>query len=220
TGKTGRREAPGKEAVERERLYERALTEARAEIATLKTRLEKNGLGAADPAASAAPMRDRPAMLRGWTVKMPCPLGDLYVTINEDESGRPFEVFCTLGKAGGAAMADTEAIGRLISLALRSGVPITRVRRQLRGISCDRAVGVGPSKVLSAPDAIAQAIERYLDDQGSLQEDLPFDMGAGASPSEDPGQRLLGNCPDCGAGQLAFEEGCLKCHICGYAECG
>ncbi len=216
TGKTGRSEPGGAELAERERLYEQALVEARAEIAALKTRLAKNG--AESGVAGAVPLRDRPAMLRGWTVKMPCPLGDLYVTINEDESGDPFEVFCTLGKAGGAAMADTEAIGRLISLALRSGVPITRVRRQLRGISCDRAVGVGPHKVLSTPDAVAQAIERYLADRGSLQEDLPF--AAGASPVVDPGQRLLGHCPDCGAGQLAFEEGCLKCHICGYAECG
>ncbi|MGD2071189.1 MAG: vitamin B12-dependent ribonucleotide reductase, partial [Gemmatimonadota bacterium] len=83
--------------------------------------------------------RQRPPMLRGRTIKMNSPLGDLYVTVNEDEGGHPFEVFCTLGKAGGAAMADAEAIGRLVSLALRSGIPITAVRDQLRGISCDRA---------------------------------------------------------------------------------
>ena len=64
---------------------------------------------------------------------MHSPLGDLYVTINEDEDGRAFEVFTTVGKAGGAAMADAEALGRLASLALRSGIPITAVPRPAAG---------------------------------------------------------------------------------------
>src|SRR5690606_31420946 len=90
--------------------------------------------------------RTRPRTLSGKTFRMQSPLGDLYVTINQDDNGRPFEVFATLGKAGGAAMADVEAIGRLISLALRSGIPISDIYQQLRGISCDRAVGFGPNK--------------------------------------------------------------------------
>ena len=63
----------------------------------------------------------------------------------------------TLGKAGGALMADAEAMGRLISLALRSGIPMKEIHRQLRGISSDRAIGLGPNKVLSVPDAIGIA---------------------------------------------------------------
>ena len=176
--------------------------------------------------------RQRPSILRGRTIKMNSPLGDLYVTINEDETGRPFEVFCTLGKAGGAAMADSEAIGRLASLALRSGVPITAVRDQLRGISCDRAVGVGPNKVLSAPDAVAQAIEHYLREREGVQEELlpvestPVVRASGATlpaPSMQAAQMqqsFLGSCPECGTGQLAYEEGCVKCHVCGFSECG
>ena len=169
-------------------------------------------------------------MLRGRTLKMNSPLGDIYVTINEDDFGRPFEVFCTLGKAGGAAFADAEAIGRLMSLALRSGVPITAIRDQLRGISSDRAVGVGPNKVLSAPDAIGQAIERYLEEQAGIQEELPISTeataAAGARPQTTPArytghhEHFMGSCPDCGSGQLAYEEGCMKCHVCGYSECG
>ena len=122
-------------------------------------------------AAAARHKRQRPAMLRGRTLKLNSPLGDLYVTINEDEGGRPFEVFCTLGKAGGAATADAEAVGRLISLALRSGIPVSAVKDQLRGVSSDRAVGVGPNKVLSLPDAIGQAIERYLAEKDGVQGD-------------------------------------------------
>src|SRR2546427_393080 len=84
----------------------------------------------------------------------------MYVTVTEDDRGQPFEVFISLGKAGGALMADVEAIGRLISLALRSGIPLKEIYRQLRGISSDRAVGLGPHKVLSVPDAIGIAFER------------------------------------------------------------
>ena len=125
--------------------------------------------------------RQRPAMLRGTTRRMPSPLGDLYVTVNEDEHGREFEVFATLGKAGGAAMADAEAIGRLISLALRSGIPMADITQQLRGISCDRAVGLGPNKVLSLPDAIAQALMNHEREKQGVQQELPMLQGSAVS---------------------------------------
>ena len=82
--------------------------------------------------------RSRPELLRGATRRLETPLGTLYVTITEDDRGQPFEVFMSLGKAGGALMADVEALGRLISLALRSGIPIKEIYRQVRGISSDR----------------------------------------------------------------------------------
>jgi len=213
---------------------EQALADAREEnhkLRVLVEQYEREWKQRDEEAAAARNKRQRPQVLRGRTIKLNSPLGDLYVTINEDESGRPFEVFCTLGKAGGAAMADTEAIGRLISLALRSGIPITAIHGQLRGISCDRAVGVGPHKVLSVPDAIAQAIERYLEEKAGVQQELPMATplrlaSGGVAPAPemrtgyDPGKNFLGTCPDCGAGQLEFAEGCLKCHVCGYSECG
>ena len=142
TGKTGKDEASGEDKT----ALEQQLADAREEAHGLRLELEqvRELVEEQDQEARAGRhKRQRPALLRGRTVKMLSPLGDLYVTINEDEKGRPFEVFTTLGKAGGAAMADAEAIGRLVSLALRSGIPITAVRDQLRGISCDRAVGVG-----------------------------------------------------------------------------
>jgi len=196
----------------------------RIEVETLKAEIEDRD----KTAGAARHKRQRPAALRGYTMKMMSPLGDLYVTINEDVNGRPFEVFCTLGKAGGAAMADAEAIGRLMSLALRSGISINQVKDQLRGISCDRAVGLGPNKVLSVPDAIAQAIERYLEEKEGVQEARPLTVGAGAGGTKPEGSRSggpldlfdMGTCPDCGTGHLAFEEGCKKCHVCGYSECG
>jgi ribonucleoside-diphosphate reductase alpha chain len=174
-------------------------------------------------------------MLRGVTRKIDSPLGDMYVTINEDEEGRAFEAFVALGKAGGPAMADAEAIGRLISLALRSGISLRAVHKQLRGISSDRAVGFGPNKVLSSPDAIAQVIEKYLEEKEGIQTSLPIqDPGAakatnGGTQTADRPQihrfeeqaalTFIGTCPDCGSG-LEFAEGCVKCHACGYSECG
>ncbi len=237
TGKTGQEEGAGAESTAAETEELRAqLADARARNHDLEGRMDglRKRLEEHDrDAAASRHKRKRPSMLTGRTMKLDCPLGDLYVTINEDHKGKPFEVFCTLGKAGGAAMADSEAIGRLISLSLRSGIPITAVRDQLRGISCDRAVGVGPQKVLSAPDAIAQALERYMSAKQGVQEELPIEVpvttapgGGGPATLEshsrfvDHAATTLGACPECGAGQLAFEEGCKRCYVCGFAECG
>ncbi len=235
TGKTGQEEgveASGEMEDLRGQLADsRAKThELEGEMDRLRQELDEHDRNA----AASRHKRKRPSMLSGRTMKMDSPLGDLYVTINEDDQGKPFEVFCTLGKAGGAAMADSEAIGRLISLSLRSGIPITAVRDQLRGISCDRAVGVGPQKVLSAPDAIAQALERYMSEKQGVQAELPINVpvaaapggGGGAavqpdhSPFVDHTATTLGACPECGAGQLAFEEGCKRCYVCAFSECG
>ncbi len=232
TGKTGKGEA-GEAAPGRVSELEQQLADAREEAHNLRVQIEQERTRAEEEDVSAKASRHkrrRPQVLRGHTMKMMSPLGDMYVTINEDDQGRPFEVFCTLGKAGGAAMADAEALGRLISLALRSGIPIADVRDQLRGISCDRAVGVGPHKVLSAPDAIGQAIERYLEEKSGVQEALPLAVAPptgseGAQPKVNAfhasrSESFLGACPECGAGQLSYEEGCMKCHVCGYSECG
>jgi ribonucleoside-diphosphate reductase alpha chain len=193
--------------------------------------------------------RSRPDKLRGTTIRKETPLGTMFVSINEDDRGQPFEVFVTLGKAGGAAMADAEAMGRLISLALRSGIPLPSIHRQLRGISSDRAVGLGPHKVLSVPDAIGIALEDWWRDksQGVQAELLPPDPRQAGVPAleqitpvasapavtEGQGaenvqlgfdmsgytQSFMGTCPDCGS-QLEFAEGCVKCHVCGFSECG
>ena len=185
--------------------------------------------------------RMRPELLRGTVRRVETPLGTLYVTITEDDKSQPFEVFMSLGKAGGALMADVEALGRLISLALRSGIPIREVWRQLRGISSDRVIGLGPNKVLSVPDAVGIAIERWmLEKQGIQQELLPGNTPPSGVPAVDVapavaragegsgGEQMLfggmqetlsGACPDCGS-QLEYAEGCVKCHVCGYSECG
>jgi ribonucleoside-diphosphate reductase alpha chain len=183
--------------------------------------------------------RSRPELLRGTTRRVETPLGTLYVTITEDDRGQAFEMFMSLGKAGGALMADVEAVGRLISLALRSGIPLGEIHRQLRGISSDRVTGLGPNKVLSVPDAIGIAIERWMHDKQGVQQDLleprqPAPEAVAAPQRESvtgPDGQLFsvdsyadaeqhaGACPDCGS-QLEYAESCVKCHVCGYSECG
>jgi ribonucleoside-diphosphate reductase alpha chain len=181
--------------------------------------------------------RSRPEVLRGTTRRVETPLGTLYVTITEDDRGQPFEVFMTLGKAGGALMADVESLGRLISLALRSGIPIKEIYRQLRGISSDRVIGLGPNKILSVPDAVGIAIERWMQEKQGIQQELlpqagqpevapvvsqPTSQATGRGEQMIFGgmqQMLSGACPDCGS-QLEFAEGCMKCHVCGFSECG
>ncbi|HET9683716.1 MAG TPA: vitamin B12-dependent ribonucleotide reductase [Gemmatimonadaceae bacterium] len=186
--------------------------------------------------------RSRPDKLRSTSIRKETPLGTMFVHLTEDDKGQPFEVFVTLGKAGGSAMADAEAMGRLISLALRSGIPLMEVHRQLRGISSDRAVGLGPNKVLSVPDAIGLALEEWWRDRTlGVQQDLLATPSASmpAIPAPEPavvrasngqqqelsfqayngGETFMGTCPDCGS-QLEYAEGCVKCHVCGFSECG
>src|SRR5437867_2994107 len=163
--------------------------------------------------------RSRPDLLKGATRRIETPLGTMYVNITEDDKGQPFEVFISLGKAGGALMADVEAIGRLISLALRSGIPLREVYRQLRGISSDRVVGLGPNKVLSVPDAIGIAIEKWMQEKQGIQQDLLVGAADTDGPAAVVPANFIGACPDCGS-QLAFAEGCAKCHVCGFSECG
>ncbi|MBX7119796.1 MAG: vitamin B12-dependent ribonucleotide reductase, partial [Gemmatimonadaceae bacterium] len=128
-----------------------------AEITSDNDRLKKLLFDAEAENLQRRQKRSRPDVLRSTAIRKETPLGVMFVHITEDDKGQPFEVFINLGKAGGSAMADAEAVGRLISLALRSGIGIQQVHRQLRGISSDRAVGLGPNKILSMPDAIGIA---------------------------------------------------------------
>ncbi|WP_051464199.1 vitamin B12-dependent ribonucleotide reductase [Aminiphilus circumscriptus] len=141
---------------------------------------------------------DRPQVLTGKTIKMPTSYGNLYLTVNETTGGRPFEVFATLGKSGKDTQAHTEALGRLISLALRTGIPAPEIVNQLKGIGGSQPVWDEDGVILSLPDAIAKCLERALG--------MPVHTNA------------TDMCPGCGA-VLVREEGCVTCHACGYSKC-
>ncbi len=150
---------------------------------------------------------DRPETLFGFTTKMKTGYGQLYVTVTEFE-GRPFEVFATIGKSGRSTTAKTEAIGRLVSLALRAGVTVDKIVDQLKGIGGEHPIFQDGGLVLSIPDAIARVLEkRYL-------------TGENAPSVRKTEYSLLGEkCPECGQ-VVSFEEGCMTCHFCGFNKCG
>jgi ribonucleoside-diphosphate reductase alpha chain len=151
--------------------------------------------------------RERPAVVTGQTRAMRTGCGKLYVTLNCDDSG-PFELFATMGKAGGCAASQSEALARMVSLAFRCGIPAEQVIRQLKGISCHLpSWEAGGGRILSCADAVAKAIEAFIMPEG---EQLAMDFGGGANHA--------GACPDCG-GTLVHEGGCNVCRDCGYSHC-
>jgi hypothetical protein len=235
--------------------------------------------------------RSRPQVTIGHTIRMNTGCGHLYVTVNESEDGKPFELFNHMGKAGGCAASQNEAIGRLISYALRCGASMEPLIKQLKGISCHRPAWGEDGKISSCSDAIGKALETYhrsrelreqrgyagsgaqstsnggaqgrdagaqVADSGGADHavslsrqavsgavvsfdsatDAALDRSAGlgsptsefrlnavATASNGHGKKTLdmhrvqGACMDCGS-QLSFEEGCVKCHSCGFTECG
>ncbi|MGH3147331.1 MAG: vitamin B12-dependent ribonucleotide reductase [Rubrobacter sp.] len=145
----------------------------------------------------------RPRTLSGVTKKIQTGHGPLYVTMNDDEFG-PRECFVILGKPGGTAAAFSDALGRMISLAMTHGADPAEVVHQLRGIQDGHPAGVGPNATLSVPDGVAKAMaEHYL-----VADSLP-------DTRELP---IIGACPDCASG-LTRQEGCVVCHSCGYSKC-
>ncbi|MCK9295655.1 MAG: vitamin B12-dependent ribonucleotide reductase [Desulfobulbaceae bacterium] len=150
--------------------------------------------------------KDRPRRLNGSTYQMTTGCGPMYVTINEDSQQQFFELFNTVGKAGGCAASQCEAIGRLVSLAWRSGLPAEPIVKQLIGISCHKPAGFGKNKVVSCADAIAQAVRQHLERNNGCKDETLSE------------KTMFGACPECG-GVIEHEGGCCVCHACGYSEC-
>jgi len=156
------------------------------------------------PSAVERPIQpeERPDILEGFTEKIRTGYGNLYVTVNL-HNGKPFEVFASIGKSGYSTMADTEAICRLISLALRSGVAVSQIVKQLQGIGGSQPIYERRGMVFSIPDAIAKVLNDH------------FGNGARLKAMPDISRE---HCPDCG-GMLEHEEGCVLCRGCGYSQC-
>ena len=168
--------------------------------------------------------RNRPQIISGTTQKIDTGYGGMYVTINEDEEGI-FEIFTQMGKSGGFTHSLTEAISRLTSLALRSDVDPREVQDQLEGIRSPRVAWDNSEQVLSIPDGVAKALERYMDGEANQ---VQSSMTSFSSDTEDgdasDAEKLVESgknpeCPECG-GMLSYGEGCVKCEACGYSKCG
>jgi ribonucleoside-diphosphate reductase alpha chain len=157
--------------------------------------------------------RKRSKVTTGVTERVSTGCGYIYVTVNSDEQGI-FEVFSHLGKAGGCAVAQLEATCRLISLALRAGVEVSSVVKQLRGIRCPSIAWEEGKSILSCADAIASVLEKHINGGTASP---PVKEHAGAGDNGAP-KNLAGQCPDCG-NLLVYQEGCFICPSCGYTKC-
>lgn len=157
--------------------------------------------------------RVRPKVVSGKTIKMITGCGNMYVTVNEDEFG-PCEVFTSLGKSGGCTSSQSEAIGRLISLALRSGVKPEKIIEQLRGIRCPSPVIYHGESIFSCADALSKALDIYLQEK---QEPSLFEKIKTTKKNNNE-LGLNPQCPECGS-KLEIGEGCATCYSCGYSKC-
>ncbi len=192
---------------------------------------------------SAAPIAERPMMLRGHTYKVSTPVGEAFITINRDENEDPFGVFVTGGRAGMHTMADAEAMGRLVSLSLRlaRGAKGTdpkavaqKIVGQLKGIGGANHVGFGKNRVMSLADSIAKVLAEDLASFPSIEstETLPLNLtqppeiqepvvntGTDDIVISSVSRSQVDLCPECGSASFVMEEGCKKCHSCGYSMC-
>jgi len=168
--------------------------------------------------------RPRHDITFGSTRKMATGCGSLYVTINEDSQGM-FEVFATMGKSGGCAASQTEAVSRLVSLALRSGVDCNQIVKQLKGVRCPNQAWEAGGKIYSCADAVAKAIERYTGRGAGVMHYAPTngneEYAKNSAETNGKGHEavMVGVCPDC-HGPLEFESGCSTCKSCGFSRCG
>ncbi|MEW6163133.1 MAG: vitamin B12-dependent ribonucleotide reductase [Nitrospirota bacterium] len=174
-----------------------------------KARVSSQESGVSSQTAKIIP-RKRPEVIKGTTRLMKTGCGNLYVTINEDEEGHLFELFTSMGKAGGCAASQSEAIGRLVSLAFRSDIEPDEVIKQLKGISCHSHAWTNGGKITSCSDAIAKSLEKYL---------MKGDRGNGDCEKRYKEVMFIGRCPECG-GAIEHESGCAVCHNCGFTKCG
>jgi ribonucleoside-diphosphate reductase alpha chain len=189
-------------------------------LTTGKEKKSEAPAGAASGVGVSRTPRNRSKVTTGITEKVTTGCGNMYVTVNADEHGI-CEVFSHLGKAGGCAVAQLEATCRLISLALRSGVDVDSVVKQLRGIRCPSIAWENGKSILSCADAIASVLEKHAtaakgNGNGNGHNGHTTDKGG----VQDYGlvKNTAGQCPEC-ANLLVYQEGCFVCPGCGYTKC-
>ena len=165
--------------------------------------------------------RPRSEITWGSTRKIATGCGSLYVTINQDEQGL-FEVFAAMGKGGGCAASQTEAVSRLISLALRSGIDKEQIIKQIKGVRCPNQAWEKGGRIYSCADAIAKALERHSGtSQSPSANETIHEAAKNIAETNGKGREkvMVGVCPDC-HGPLEFESGCSVCRSCGFSRCG
>ncbi|MGC9311783.1 MAG: adenosylcobalamin-dependent ribonucleoside-diphosphate reductase [Sediminispirochaetaceae bacterium] len=182
--------------------------------------------------AEALKSRVRPTVLNGTTYRKHTPIGTAYITVNSDgeHTNEPFEIFINVAKVGSDVAADAEGLGRLISLILRMPSSLTPEERaenviaQLRSIGSGRQRGFGKNRVMSLPDAVAQALVEHLGRDSQENHDYPVLPDEEEETARKQYSLSFENptadiCPVCGNATFVSIEGCKKCHSCGHSEC-
>ena len=178
-------------------------------------------------------VRVRPETMNGKTYQVKTGYGHLYVTINNDENGVPFELFATIGKAGGFYQEQSDAIGRMISLALRGGIKVEEIIDQLKGIRGPMPMLTSKGTVLSLPDAIGRILEEHVTTNGHVKTEPTAMLAAAKEVAQIPVKEpvatyarakaiadfgVMPGCPECGHA-LTMAEGCMSCKNCGFSRC-
>jgi ribonucleoside-diphosphate reductase alpha chain len=162
--------------------------------------------------------RNRPEITHGITQRLETGCGHMYVTINSDDQGA-CEVFVQMGKVGGCASAQLEAIARLSSLALRSNIKIDSIIRQIKGIRCQSPMWHKGKMITSCADAVGQALDSFVNFQDNKDMTaLKFSFEETKTRSLFTDKTIAALCPDCGT-TIEHLEGCLKCPSCGWSKC-
>jgi len=203
----------------------------REEIGSMLETVEEQG----SVSESVAQKRPRPDSLPGSSKRIETGYGKVYVTINEDQNGRPFELFANIGNSGGFTNSFTEALAKAISTGLRAGVDPNELADELVGTRSPKIAWDNGDQIQSIPDAIGVAMQRYLDEDSDTpapastsnqSETASQSDTTGQTDTDDSGDvgELIQNgespeCPDCGALSLYYSEGCKTCESCGWSEC-
>ncbi len=172
----------------------------------------------------------RPKTLRAEIVKTKTGSGTLYTSIGLDERGWPIEIFINISKHGSEVSAFSEALGRVISIALQNGVNPLDLADTLIGITGDSTVWDNGKMIKSVPDAIGKILKEYAErilvkaQEGllfetatSVEENTSLDSSSHGEKEELPGAMV---CPKCGEKSLVKTEDCVNCLSCGYSKCG
>ena len=164
--------------------------------------------------------KGRSSKLPGFTSKLNTGQGSLYVTINTNETYSPVEVFANIGKSGGDTAALSEAIGRLISIALQNNVKVDDISNTLMGITGSRPVWNEGTLIKSVPDGIGQILRKEFGENPEVKKKTAEKDHEQLQISEDNPVEMTGlECPDCGS-PMETEGGCMFCRSCGYSHCG
>ncbi len=155
----------------------------------------------------------RPTQLSGITKKIKTGRGTVYVTVNSYEDGKPAEVFINHGKAGGNDAAMAQALARTISICLQYGIDPQVIVSQLKDIT-DIPIWDNGTQIRSVPDATAKVLGDVLSnsEHSGSQEKISV-RGSNNNAV------TLESCPECESKVIVHEEGCIKCHMCGYSKC-